>query len=201
MAAPPFFIGKIPVPVFIPFVIACVLKSFTPVHAALGGRKVTMRISLIAAMSENRVIGRCGAIPWDVPADRKRFRELTTGHTLIMGRKTFESIGRPLPGRTTIILTRQGGYRACGCLVAHDLRSALLMAGDADEVFVCGGGEVYREVLPLAERVYVTIVHGEFEGDAFFPAIPDAFIEVERKEVEAPLPYTFITYQRLPGSP
>lgn len=168
-----------------------------PIHTALIARKVAMRISLIAAMSENRVIGRCGAIPWDVPADRRKFRELTMGHTLIMGRKTFQSIGRPLPGRRSIVLTRQKGFRGEGCLVAHDLLDALRMAGDGDEVFICGGEGVYREAIPLADRIYLTIVNGAYGGDAFFPSIPNAFIEVERKELAGPVFCTFFIYQRL----
>ena len=158
-----------------------------------------MHISIIAAMSENRVIGQRGSIPWDIPADRQRFKSLTMGHPLIMGRQTFESIGRPLPGRTTIILTRQREYRAEGCLVAPDLESALMMTGDADEVFICGGGEVYREALSRAERIYLTVVHGEYEGDAFFPAIPDDFLEAGREEAEEPVPCVFVIYRRLAG--
>lgn len=160
-----------------------------------------MHISIIAAMSENRVIGRRGVIPWDIPADRQRFKALTMGRPLIMGRKTFESIGHPLPGRTTIILTRQKEYRVEGCLIAHDLESALMMAGDADEVFICGGGEVYREALSRAERIYLTIVRGEYGGDAFFPAISDDFMEAGREEAEEPVPCVFLLYRRLTGQP
>lgn len=158
-----------------------------------------MIVSLIAAMAENRVIGREGAIPWDIPEDRKRFREITMGHPLIMGRKTYESIGRPLQGRKTVILTRRSDYRAEGCLVAHDLRSALVMAGDAEEVFVCGGGEVYREALPLASRIYLTVLHREFPGDAFFPDIPEEFVEVAREEIAAAIPCTFTLLARREG--
>jgi len=160
-----------------------------------------MRISIIAAMAENRVIGRTGTIPWDLPGDRRRFREITWGHPVIMGRRTFESIARPLPGRKNIILSRQEGYRAEGCLVVHDLQAALAAAGEADEVFVCGGGELYRESLPLAGRLYLTIVHGEAEGDVRFPEVPPGeFAEVERREVDDTLPCTFVIYERRPPS-
>ncbi len=155
-----------------------------------------MTISLIAAMAENRVIGRNGAVPWDIPSDRKRFRELTMGHPLIMGRTTFESIGRPLPGRTTIIISRQQGYRVEGCSVAPDLPSALALCADAGEVFICGGSEVYGEAIHRADRIYLTIVHGEFSGDASFPAIPGDFVEAVREGLDSPLPCTFVIYER-----
>lgn len=148
-------------------------------------------------MAENRVIGRNGAIPWDLPGDRRRFRELTWGHPVIMGRRTFESIGRPLPGRRNIVLSRQEGYFAAGCIVVHDLPSALAAAGEADEIFVIGGGELYREALPRAERLYLTIVHREAEGDVLFPEIPPGeFVELERRAVPDNLPCEFVIYQR-----
>ncbi len=158
---------------------------------------MTRCISLIAAMAENRVIGRKGSIPWDLPEDRRRFRELTWGHPVVMGRRTFESIGRPLPGRLNIVLTRQEGYSAPGCLVAHTFPSALEATGEADEIFICGGGELYREALSRASRIYLTIVRGAFEGDALFPEIPAGeFREVERWEVEDALPSEFVVYAR-----
>jgi dihydrofolate reductase len=148
-----------------------------------------MIISLIAAMDENRVIGRDNEMPWDIPSDRKRFHAITRGHPVILGRKTFESIGRPLSGRTNIVLTRQKDYKVAGCTVVHNLESALAACVGADEVFVCGGEEVFRETISLAHRIYLTIVHEEFEGDAFFPEIPDDFTEVERSAAEDILPY------------
>jgi dihydrofolate reductase len=155
-----------------------------------------MIVAIIAAMAENRVIGRDGTIPWDIPADRSRFRELTLGHPVIMGRRTFETIGRPLPGRTNIILTRQPGYRPAGCLVAPTLQEALAACAGADEVFVCGGEEVYRLALPLADRIYLTIVHREYAGDTFFPPIPSDFVLTERQETGGDPPCTFVLYQR-----
>ena len=155
-----------------------------------------MIISLIAAMAENRVIGRDNAIPWDLPADRKRFRELTLGHPVIMGRKTFESLAGPLPGRKNIIITRQTDYRPQGCSVAHNLAAALALAGEADEVFICGGGEVYREALPIADRIYLTIIHRAFAGDSRFPEIPGQFVEVERKTVTDDVAYSFVFFSK-----
>ncbi len=155
-----------------------------------------MIISIIAAMAENRVIGRDGAIPWDIPDDRRRFRELTMGHPIIMGRKTFESIGRPLPGRRNIILTRLPEYRREGCCVVHSLADALAAAGGADEVFICGGEELYRLALPLADRIYLTVVHRCCAGDAYFPPIPTEFVETERLDAGLEALCTFILYQR-----
>jgi len=128
-----------------------------------------MRVSLIVAMSDNRVIGRDGGLPWRLPADLKRFKRLTMGHHVIVGRKTFESIGR-LPGRKSIVLTRQQDYRAAGELVAHDLDEALRSAAGDDEVFIIGGAEIYQQALHRADRMYVTLVHAQIEGDTRFPA-------------------------------
>ncbi len=156
-----------------------------------------MTISIVAAMAENRVIGREGGIPWDLPADRRRFRELTWGHPVIFGRKTFESIGHSLPGRKNIVLTRQEGYAPAGCIVVRDLHSALKACAGSDEVFICGGGEIYREAFPLVERLYLTIVHAEVEGDTLFPEFPPGeFVEVERQAVRDRLPCDFVIYER-----
>jgi dihydrofolate reductase len=156
-----------------------------------------MIISIIAAMAENRIIGHEGAIPWDLPGDRRRFREITWGHPVIMGRKTFESIGHPLPGRRNIVLTRQEGYRAEGCLVVSGLEEALAACAGSGEVFICGGGALYREALPRAQRIYLTVVHLEGEGDVRFPEIPDdEFAEVERRPVRDRFPCDFVIYAR-----
>ena len=155
------------------------------------------RIALIAAMTEDRVIGRNGTIPWDLPEDRRHFRELTMGHPVIMGRKTFESIGRLLPGRTTIILSRQRDFRAEECLVVHDLNAALMAASANSEIFICGGGELYREALPRAVRLYLTMVHIPVDGDTFFPEIPAGeFVEVERRAGNGLIPFDFVTLER-----
>jgi dihydrofolate reductase len=158
-----------------------------------------MIISLIAAMADNRVIGRDNEIPWHIPQDMKRFRSITMGHPVIMGRKTYESISRPLPGRKNVIMTRSLDYRAEGCVVVHGLRAALDECADANEIFICGGGEVFREAFPLASRIYLTVVHLEVTGDTFFPEIPDEFVETAREDVEGIIPFSFILYDRKKG--
>jgi dihydrofolate reductase len=158
-----------------------------------------MIISLIAAMSENRIIGRNNRMPWKLPSDRRRFHEITRGHYAIMGRKTFESIGRPLPGRNNIILTRQRNYMIEGCIIAHDLDSAFAACGGTDEVFICGGGEVFQETIFMADRIYLTIVHAIVEGDTMFPNIPPDFKEVEREEVFDAIPSTVVLFARKYG--
>lgn len=157
-----------------------------------------MIVTLIAAMAENRVMGRNGHLPWQLPEDLARFRRLTMGHPLIMGRKTFEGIGRPLPGRTTMVLSRQPGYRADGCPVFDSLGGALEAAAatGAPEVFICGGSDVYRQALHLARRIQLTLVHGNYEGDVSFPHIPPDFQEVGREEGKGEPSLAFITYER-----
>lgn len=133
-----------------------------------------MIISLIAAMDRNRLIGSDNRLPWRLPADLAHFKKMTMGKPVVMGRKTFESIGRPLPGRTSIVLTRDPGFAAGGVLVADSFESALDLAGDVAEVMVIGGGAVYALAMPLARRLYLTLVDDEFEGDAWFPVIVPA---------------------------
>ncbi len=128
-----------------------------------------MRLSIIAAVAENGVIGHGGRLPWHLPADLARFKALTTGHAIIMGRRTFESIGRALPGRRSVVLTGDPGYRPAGVTVAHSLAEAMDGCAGESEAFVIGGASVYGEALPLAERVYITEVGAEVEGDTFFP--------------------------------
>jgi dihydrofolate reductase len=128
-----------------------------------------MNLSLIVAMSCDGIIGRDGALPWRLPNDLRRFKRLTMGHPVIMGRKTFESIGRVLPGRTSIVVTRQPDYRPAGVLVAHSMDEALDMASSSDEAFVIGGGQIYAAALARVDRMYVTEVQGEVAGDTFFP--------------------------------
>jgi len=155
-----------------------------------------MTITLIAAMDENRVIGRENQMPWDLPSDRKRFHATTRGHPIIMGRKTYESIGKPLSARTNIVLSRQQDYRAEGCIIAHDLESAFAACAGADDVFICGGQEVFQETIALADRIILTIVHEEFEGDAFFPEIPSSFEETGQRTVEDFISYDVVSYRR-----
>jgi dihydrofolate reductase len=120
-------------------------------------------------MAKNRVIGANGAIPWHLPGELRRFRQLTTGHHIIMGRKTWESIGRPLPGRTSVIVTRQAAYAATGVRIAHTLDAAIAACGGDDEIFVIGGAELYARALPRADRLYVTTVDAEVAGDTVMP--------------------------------
>jgi len=155
-----------------------------------------MIISIIAAMDEDRVIGRGNKLPWHLPVDLKRFRMLTLGHPVIMGRKTYESIGRPLDGRKNIVITRQAGYRAEGCFVVHDLRAAFEACGDAGEAFVLGGETLFRDVLPLADKVYLTVVQTRVEGDVRFPAIPEDLKLVSREQAKDVFPLEFRLYER-----
>jgi dihydrofolate reductase len=129
-------------------------------------------ISLIVAMDRQRAIGYEGKLPWHIPADLKRFRELTMGHHIVMGRRTYESIGRPLPGRTSVIVTHRVDYAAPGAIVAHSVEEALACCSGDAEVFVIGGAQLYREALPLAERVYLTEIDGAFPADTWFPELP-----------------------------
>jgi len=126
-------------------------------------------ISIIVAMAKNRVIGAKGAIPWHLPEELKRFKRLTLGHHIIMGRRTWESIGRPLPGRTSVIVTRQPGYRVPGAKVAHSLDEAIAACGADDEIFVIGGAELYAQALARAGRLYLTTVDAEVPGDTSMP--------------------------------
>jgi len=128
-------------------------------------------VSIIAAMDRKRGIGVDNKLPWRLSADLKRFRELTMGHHLIVGRKTFESIGRPLPGRRMIVVTRDLNYKAAGCDVAHSVEDAINLARERDEseVFICGGAEIYAQIIGVADRMYLTFVDAEVAADTFFP--------------------------------
>ncbi len=153
-----------------------------------------MKISVIAAMPENRVIGRDGALPWHLPADLARFKSITTGHTVIMGRKTFESVGQPLPNRRTIVITRNNDYQCAGIFIAHGLDEALDLAAHEDEVFILGGQAVYRIALPRADCLYLTIIHATIEGDTYFPTFDFddwKLVEDERHEADDRHTYAF----------
>lgn len=153
-------------------------------------------------MAENHVIGHRGGLPWHLPADLRRFKRLTIGHPVIMGRRTFDSIGRkPLPGRRNIVMTRDPTYRPSGVEVAGSLDDALRLAGDADEVFVAGGEAVYRAALPIADRLYLTVVHARVEGDTRFPLFDESewrLVADERHDADARHPHalTFRTFER-----
>ena len=162
-----------------------------------------VRVSLIAAMAENRVIGVNNTLPWRLPADLRHFRRVTTGHHVIMGRRNYESIGKPLPDRTNIVVTRNPSYRAPGCLVKHSIEDALAAAQNDPEVFVIGGAEIYRQALDRADRLYLTLVHAQIEGDTYFPPVDEKQwqeISRERHEPDEMNPHacTFLVYDRKP---
>jgi dihydrofolate reductase len=144
-------------------------------------------ISLIVAMDKNRLIGGKNKLLWNIPGELKRFREITSGHPIIMGRKTHESIGRVLPNRTNIIITRDVNYQVDEALVVHSLKEALTKAESepgGEEIFVIGGGQIYSEALPLVDRLYITVIDHEYEGDTYFPDYSDFAKVLEEKEFE-----------------
>ena len=151
-------------------------------------------VSLVAALARNRVIGAGNRLPWHLPEDLKRFKRLTTGAPVIMGRKTHESIGKPLPGRRNIVVTRQPGASWHGCEVVHSLEAALAAAGDAPEAFVIGGAELYALALPRADRMYLTLVDADHAGDAWFPEFDPADWRETAREPGAG--FAFVTYER-----
>src|SRR6202163_1526185 len=143
------------------------------------------RVALIAAVARNSVIGACNSLPWHLPEDLKHFRTLTSGHTVIMGRKTWESIGRPLPNRQNIVVSRQAGLSLDGASVANTLAAAIALADRPDPVFVIGGEALYRSALPLAAVLYLTEIARDFDGDARFPVFEhDAWREIAREVCE-----------------
>lgn len=164
-----------------------------------------MIISLIVAMDRRGAIGKDGALPWRQSEDLKRFKAITMGKPLVMGRKTHESIGRPLPGRRNIVLTRQRDYKAQGCVVCHDVESALAACAGAGEVMVMGGASLYAAFLPGASRIYLTRVEAEVNGDTHFPPFDEnAWNEVERRERRADAnneyPCSFLLLEKSAGS-
>ena len=145
-----------------------------------------MRISMIVAASANNVIGKDGGLPWRLPEDLKRFKQITMGKPMIMGRATWDSIGRPLPGRQNIVLTRQPDFVAQGCDVANSPEDALRMAGDVDEIMIIGGGGIYRTFLPIANRIYLTRIDAELDGDTSFPELGEEdWEEISRESYPA----------------
>lgn len=160
-----------------------------------------MIVSIIVAMDRNGLIGRDSGLPWRLPADLKHFKSITMGKPLLMGRKTHDSIGRPLPGRRNIVMTRDPDYQAAGCTVVHSLDEALAEVAGADEVMVIGGANLYRQTLPEADRIYLTRIDHEFEGDTRFPAWADEqWKEVDRTDFEPdennPYRYSFMVLER-----
>ncbi len=161
-----------------------------------------MKLSMIVAMGQNRVIGIDNKMPWHLPADLQWFKKTTLGSPIIMGRKTYESIGRPLPGRLNIILSRNTHLEIEGCTVVNTLSDALEIAKDADEVFITGGAHLYEKFLQDADLLYLTMIDADFEGDTFFPDYTQyAWKEIDRIDNPAdeknPYPYTFVTLERI----
>jgi dihydrofolate reductase len=174
-----------------------------------------MRISIVVAVAENGAIGKDNALLWRLPDDLKFFKAITMGKPIVMGRKTYESIGRPLPGRTNIVITRQATLAIPGCTVVNSLSDAIAIAGvhgvgaqhaaplqqNSTEVMVIGGAEIYRHALPIAHTIYLTKVHATFEGDVFFPALSDAQWRATHREDHAAddrhlYAFSFITLER-----
>lgn len=160
-----------------------------------------MILSIIVAAAENHVIGRDNGLIWRLSADLKHFKALTTGHTIIMGRKTFESIGKALPNRRNIVISRNSDYCAIGCEIAQSIEQALTMIGEEEEIFIVGGGTIYKALWNKADRIYLTQVHTQVEGDTTIPAIDhstwqelcrEEFMADEKNEFD----YSFINYKR-----
>lgn len=159
------------------------------------------RLTLIAALARNGVIGRAGRIPWQLPGDLPRFKRITLGHPVIMGRKTWESLGRPLPGRRNLVISRAAGLALAGAEVFASLAAAITACQNADEAFVIGGTEAYREALPLADRLLLTEIDADIEGDAHFPPFDRSLWREVRREThpasaDNPLPFAYVDYER-----
>lgn len=164
-----------------------------------------MKISLVVAMDENRLIGARNRLPWRLPADLRHFKRVTMGHPIVMGRRTWESIGRALPGRTNIVMTRRSDYHAEGAVVVDSLDAAKAAAGECDELMIIGGARLYEQVLPEADRIYLTEIHAAFEGDTYFPELPhDEWACVSRRDCDGddrnPFDYSFLVLERIPGA-
>ena len=154
-------------------------------------------ISLIVAVSKNNVIGNNGTIPWKISGEQKRFKELTTGKTIIMGRKSFQEIGRPLPNRRTIVISNTESIEADNCRTVKSLIKGLELVKVETEVFVVGGGQVYKEALPLAEKIYITVIDKIIEGNVYFPQIDkEEFVITYEEKIDGEIPYTYYTYER-----
>ena len=160
------------------------------------------RISLIAAVAENRVIGRANKLPWHLPADLQHFKRLTMGKPMIMGRRTWESLPGLLPGRRHIVVSRNRDFAAAGCQLVHSVNDALRLAEEAPEVMIIGGAAFYQQLLPYASCMYLTQIHAEIEGDSFFPGFDELdWHEVDREKHSADMhnlyDYTFLTLERI----
>jgi dihydrofolate reductase len=155
-------------------------------------------ISIIVATSKNRVIGNNNSLIWKLPADLKRFKQITTGNTIVMGRKTYESIGKPLPNRRNIIITRDTNYLVDNCEIVNSLEEALMLCNN--DCFIIGGGEIYKQSIDIADKIYLTLVQEDFEGDTYFPEIGKEWTKVIREDFEPDEKnahkYSFINYEK-----
>lgn len=153
-------------------------------------------IALIVAFTQNRVIGNKGHIPWKIKGEQKRFKELTMGNVVVMGRRSFEEIGRPLPNRTTIVISNTKEFTGDNCYTVGSLQEAIKLAGNRD-VFISGGARLYEEALPIVEKMYITEIDKTIDGDTYFPKFANEdFIKEVDKRVEGEIPYTYMTYTR-----
>lgn len=158
-------------------------------------------ISIIVAIARNGVIGAGNSLIWHISEDLRRFKAITIGHPVVMGRKTYESIGRPLPNRTNVVITRQSDFKAEGCIVVHSLQEAIQRFAENEEVFIIGGGQIYAEALPLAKRIYLTEVDADYEGDTYFPQWDRSSWQLIEQEhfphgEKFTQPFAFLTYER-----
>lgn len=155
-------------------------------------------ISLIVAVSKNNVIGNNGVIPWKIKGEQRRFKELTTGKTIIMGRKSFKEIGRPLPNRKTIIISNTENIVADNCMTVKSLLEAFDLVKGEEEVFIAGGGQVYKEALPYSDKIYITVIDKIIDGNVYFPQIDkEDFVKTYEQRIEGEIPYTYYTYERI----
>ena len=153
-------------------------------------------IALIVAFANNQVIGNKGCIPWKIKGEQKRFKELTTGNVVIMGRRSYEEIGRPLPNRTTIVVSGTKNFDAENCYTAKSLEEAIKLAGDKN-IYISGGARLYEEALPLVEKMYITEIDCDIEGDTYFPEFDkDMFKKEINERFDGEIPYTYVTYTR-----
>lgn len=153
-----------------------------------------MSISYIVAMDRNRAIGKNNRLPWHIPADLKFFKQTTMGHAILMGRKTYESVGKPLPGRTNVIMTQNPSYRAEGCEIVHSVEETIDRFGRQDELFVTGGAELFRLFMPYVDKMYLTRIEHAFEGDTFFPEYDETewtLVKREQGVMDEKNPYTY----------
>jgi len=163
-------------------------------------------VSIVAALAENGIIGRGDGLPWRLPADMRHFKELTVGHAVVMGRRTFDTLPRPLRDRRNVVVTRDLGYQRTDAEVVHSIEDALQLLSGEEEVFIAGGGEIYRLALPYATRLYLTVVHAAVDGDTRFPDLNlDEWKLAENVRHEADdrhaIPFSFVLYERVPQQP